>query len=984
MADYPTRYLFIAETQGITKAATELAALQRAMAGVNRGASINLSREQQAQSNAAAAAARANQALANSQNAASRAQTAAIRTTQQQTAANTQNALSVQRIAAAQSQAQAAAARAAAAQSRAQIAATKEARVLAGESEGGSGGAPIIPDAAHISRAIAYSLAIGGVYAAMSVATQVAGDWVSAQVEFNRVQIDAQNILGGTTTQVAAFTDQVRYLSYLSGEALAESSLVARREDILNRPGMGASAAGLNIVFGESVDMSTAAENITAIQTQFGVSFGDINDTLLAVVRTSGVTADSLMSMSENWGALTDDLKLGGRSVTTMREIGALMASMSVVMGESGNTIETFLRKLERIYTDPAVGGALEGIGVSVRDASGEFRSLIDILNEISTRGLGDEAYNALQEFFPNQLGQQSKQQLREFFNQIDLITGIVDDAVKSTANFDEALVRANSSLDVLSERLDASFKNWLTATGDLSGASGFLQDLAAKLQSSATNMGPGGMEYSVYSGAESIAEESGIIAGIRSEVMVRESLAEMMRSLFAETPRGQLEETNGRLAAAGIRLVNTLPGDFFGEITSPSQMQAYLSNALDMFKESEYFDKDKLYETDTLTQDFLLFMEMSRDSVDTAFNGISDAARGSTAELWSAASAASVFASSALSAASILSATEPIYDPQGRRVMLGGLGWSKAANPSQIGPYYPSNEKWAAKEKRDDAAEKEADRALREQQSFYNKSLSEQKAYQQKMIGSWEGMIGDILKPSEVAGTDLFYNSQNGTYNDNWDEPVRRMKADINHALAGQALEYDYGGLGKYMNMGAINAARGMDQDAKNAILRSEEESVASRFYNMELPWEAYAGNTDAIVANAQAWIAGKQQKNANMQNVKQLLVDAGLGPDADAFLKAMEEPPIITALFGGKSSGEISEEISGVVPDMGKAVTDSLGGVGWSVMISNSIKTDVENNNALLVAAGAAISVPITDGIAGYMVATIVAKIIAELARI
>ena len=73
MADYPTRYLFIAETQGITKAATELASLQRAMAGVNRGASINLSKEQQAQSNAAAAVARANQALANSQNAASRA-----------------------------------------------------------------------------------------------------------------------------------------------------------------------------------------------------------------------------------------------------------------------------------------------------------------------------------------------------------------------------------------------------------------------------------------------------------------------------------------------------------------------------------------------------------------------------------------------------------------------------------------------------------------------------------------------------------------------------------------------------------------------------------------------------------------------------------------------------------------------------------------------------------------------------------------------
>lgn len=1003
MADYPTRYLFIAETQGITKAATELAALQRAMAGVNRGASINLSREQQAQSNAAAAAARANQALANSQNAASRAQTAAIRTTQQQTAANTQNALSVQKIAAAQSQAQAAAARAAAAQSRAQIAATKEARVLAGESEGGSGGAPMIPDAAHISRAIAYSLAIGGVYAAMSVATQVAGDWVTAQVEFNRVQIDAQNILGGTTAQVAAFTDQVRYLSYLSGEALSESSLVARREDILNRPGMGASAAGLNMVFGESVDMSTAAENITAIQTQFGVSFGDINDTLLAVVQTSGVTADSLMSMSENWGALTDDLKLGGRNITTMREIGGLMASMSVVMGESGNTIETFLRKLERIYTDPAVGGALEGIGVSVRDASGEFRSLIDILNEISARGLGGEAYDALQSYFPNQLGQQTKQQLREFFNQITLITGIVDDATKSTANFDEALIRANSSLDVISERLGSSFNNWLTAVGDLSGASEGLSEIAAYLQNQATRMGPGGLDTDTFFGQRGDIQNSQSIA-------VQKEFNKIVNDLFKNAVE---------VGATGEEFVSGLPKDFFGGVSDPRMQRDYLKFSLGQFEQSEYYNPEA--SRDLGLQDFLLFMGQSGTDVEQAFYGASEAARFSSEAYESNYKAVEIanisvdqFAQTLMGAASMVGmafggqgglfatlsnlsrvagmfeSADPFdrskpqsYSPLGARLAPGyaalAASGSWAEGYDKLGEMIDKGN-WD----RLQADRAAADRAAREQEAFYNKSLSEQKAYQQKMIGSWEGMIGDILKPSEVTGTDLFYNSQNGTYNDNWDEPVRRMKADINHALAGQALEYDYGGLGQYMNMGAINAARGMDQDAKNAILRSEEESVSRRFYNMELPWEAYSGNTDAIVANAQAWIAGKQQKNANMQNVKQLLVDAGLGPDADSFIKAMEEPPIISALFGGKSSSEISEEISGAVPDMGKAVTDSLGGVGWSVMISNSIKTDVENNNALLVAAGAAISVPITDGIAGYMVATIVAKIIAELAKL
>ncbi len=992
MADYPTRYLFIAETQGITKAATELAALQKAMAGVNRGASINLSREQQAQSNAAAAAARANQALANSQNAASRAQAAAIRTTQAQTAANTQNALSVQRIAAAQAQAAAAQSRAAAAQSRAQIAATKEARVLAGKSEGGSGGAPMIPNAAHISRAISYSLAIGAVYGAMSIATQVAGDWVTAQVEFNRVQIDAQNILGGTTAQLAAFTNEVRYLSYLSGEALAESSLVARREDILNRPGMGASAAGLNMVFGESVDMSTAAENITAIQTQFGASFGDINDTLLAVVQTSGVTADSLMSMSENWGALTDDLKLGGRNITTMREIGGLMASMSVVMGESGNTIETFLRKLERIYTDPDVGGALEGIGVSVRDASGEFRSLIDILNEISARGLGGEAYDALQSYFPNQLGQQTKQQLREFFNQIELITGIVDDATRSTANFDEALIRANSSLDVIGERLGSSFNNWLTAVGDITGASEGLAEIAAYLQNQATRMGPGGLDTDQFFGKRGDIQTPQSIA-------THEEFNKIINAMFKDL---------WEVGSTGEEFVSGLPADFFGGISDPKTQRGYLKFALQQFQQSDYYNPEA--NRNLGLQDFLLFIGQSGSDVERAFYGVSEGARfageayeanyaaveianisvdqfvqtlmgaadavgmafGGQGGLFATLSNLSRIAGMFESADPFDRSKPPVYSPLGARLAPGYAALVAAGS-------------WAeGYDKLGEMVDRGNWDALQEERAFYNKSLSEQKAYQQKVMGAWEGMIGNILQPSAVTGTDVLFSGPGGTYKDNWDEPVRRMKADINHALAGRALEYDYGGLGQYMNMDAINAARGMDQDTKNAILRSEEESVASRFYNMELPWEAYAGNTGAIIANAQAWIAGKQQKSANMQNVRQLLVDAGLGPDADAFLKAMEEPPIISALFGGKSGSEITEEIAGVVPDMGKAVTDSLEGVGWSVMISNSIKTDVENNNALLVAAGAAISVPLTDGIAGYMVATIVAKIIAELAKL
>jgi hypothetical protein len=273
-------------------------------------------------------------------------------------------------------------------------------------------------------------------------------------------------------------------------------------------------------------------------------------------------------------------------------------------------------------------------------------------------------------------------------------------------------------------------------------------------------------------------------------------------------------------------------------------------------------------------------------------------------------------------------------------------------------------------------------DKSLAEQKSYQSKALAAQEAYQSKMLGAWNGMISDLLKPSAVTGTDLFYNSQQGTYNDNWDEPVRRMKADINNAIAGKPLEYDYGGLTPYMNMGAVNAAMGMNQEQKESILRSEEAGVSKRFYNMELPWEAYSGNTDSIIANAQSWIAGKQQKNANMANVQQLLVDAGMGPDAEAFVKAMEEPPILRQLFGGKSSEEISASVTeAITPDMGKAISKEVASVTWAVTISGAIQNDVANNYETIVAAGKAIGGPLAKGAASQIAGAIIPLLIKAL---
>ena len=173
-----------------------------------------------------------------------------------------------------------------------------------------------------------------------------------------------------------------------------------------------------------------------------------------------------------------------------------------------------------------------------------------------------------------------------------------------------------------------------------------------------------------------------------------------------------------------------------------------------------------------------------------------------------------------------------------------------------------------------------------------------------------------------------------------------------------------------------------GATLEVKEAILRSEEARVSEQFYNMELPWEAYSGNTDAIVANAQAWIARKQQKNANMANVQQLLVDAGLGPDAEAFVKAMEEPPILRAMFGGKSADEINTTVTkAVTPDMTTALAKQASETSWSLTIATAIQNDVTNNYEVIVAAGKVIGEGLAKGSASQFAAAIIPLVLAAI---
>ena len=1158
MTSYPTKYLFIAETQGVAQAAAELNKLKSAMQGM-QASPINLSRAQQAQSNAAAAAARAAQAQANAQNAANRAQAAGIRTAQQQAAANTQAAISIQKVAQAQSNAAAAAARAQAAQARAT-------KVMQGSGDPG-----------YLDRffnrfrsAFAYTVAFAAIGTAFAAIGGSVRAWIDAQIQLNSVVADSIILLGRTAQEGERFANIQRELAFATGQSLAEvapSSMMAER---VGQPELAVSAAQWSMVVGPQLQASETVDDLRALSIQFGLSMDKINNGLLATMQNSGIAADQLFDLSASFGVFAGQLGLG-ETERDLREISGLFAALSNITGQTTPTLQNFVRRMADEFYDPnaALRQQLNAAGIqtvtqgpvtttydifgnATRTAEEIRRPFTEIFAEIAQKG--PAAIKQFSTAIDNSLGQPTQSQFILVAENWERVDSIIGDIVASSANFAESAQTAADKLQVSLDRIGVSFTNMLSVLGDDGLLRASLDTIGSTFQNTydALRDPDKGMRKLSREG------DSGSFRfmGIGQAEFVETDAALRYYGLEQQLDRsygGETEFLTRRLHEI-LRVVE-IPE----QLTTPGQVQTFLANAIQQFAASDYVrpgdnstvgaqqfqrfygsdefsmipalraaypgvsDADLLARFDNILSEMekrvlrgswsspsgaglatfpwqavstaelpspymtrssgLRNMMLGPDLVKTmgpvwdfpsvslpkdvtpagfdkaydevsailtdrfgpaigeaeveviafrdsasgltvalgAYNeyvtqetikylqasGKTEEASGATTTAFYTLAGAALEASGALG--SILSRAK-ITLPEGmtydewkgkyyetERLLADTYGGAANLSTEKPEPYLFIDETTGmplreggdlnpdivgftnARIAADQAANA---KAAAEQKSYYNKSLSAQEAYQNKMLGAWNGMVSDLLKPSSVTGTDLFYNSPRGTYNDNWDEPVRRMKADINNALAGKPLEYGYGGLGQYMNMDAINAAMGMDQAAKESILRSEEARVAEQFYNMELPWEAYAGNTDSIIANAQAWIAGKQQKNANMAQVQQLLIDAGLGPDAEAFVKAMEEPPILRAMFGGKSAEEINTTVTeAVTPDMTTALARQASETSWSLTIATAIQNDVTNNYEVIVAAGKVIGEGLAKGSASQFAAAIIPLVLAAI---
>ncbi|APU89196.1 phage tail tape measure protein-like protein [Virus Rctr71] len=220
-------------------------------------------------------------------------------------------------------------------------------------------------------------------------------------------------------------------------------------------------------------------------------------------------------------------------------------------------------------------------------------------------------------------------------------------------------------------------------------------------------------------------------------------------------------------------------------------------------------------------------------------------------------------------------------------------------------------------------------------------------------------GFTNTLLSPTPVTAVDMFRTKQ-GTYTDKFDEPVRRLRADINNRMQNKPLEYgdtlaQFQALG-YFPMG-IKDVTGTPEEMQDA-LRGQLAEAEDAFYNLGLPLDFY--DMDTAVKDFEKHQERRQKRRIFNENFAQAVKDAGVtlmtDDDLDAYLG--RENKFVQILFGDLAPQEVGEtmrpytkavldEFSFLNPDAQQSENLGLSGESVGLPISDGIRKVLSDTN-------------------------------------
>ena len=295
--------------------------------------------------------------------------------------------------------------------------------------------------------------------------------WTQAQMDLSdQISIFTANV-DGSAASVTAFTGEVNRISQATGirpNEIAPGVTTERRVP----------DAPPNIaMYGAMVQRITGMDNLEAQKKLMGmkVQFPDLTtvqilDTFAGALKKSTLEAGQFFGMIDTAGPLAVQFN------TSISEMLGMFAGLSTATGESGQSLELFMRQMDKVYTQASTRQAVEkyiGPVLSIDPKTGDEvrRDMYDIFDKMSK--LPKPAIQEIANTIPNVLGQQTRSLFFAMLAGWDNVKAATDSATNSTGVFadmmDERMKSAKASL----EGLQAAWDRFLRSTGGGEGLGG-------------------------------------------------------------------------------------------------------------------------------------------------------------------------------------------------------------------------------------------------------------------------------------------------------------------------------------------------------------------------------------------------------------------------------------------------------------------------------------------------------------------------------
>ena len=381
----------------------------------------------------------------------------------------------------------------------------------------------------HIGRHAVFAAEAMAIYGAYQLVTNAASEWVDIQRTLDRQIVEFGYSVSRSRSDIENYIEEVLKISSVTGVPLSEvgRSLIMQTR-VGNQPGdLALRSAQVQQLTG--ADNMQVTRDLLALSKQFpDMTTVEILDAFVGALSTSTLEAEEFFAMLESTGPLTRQFN------TNIETILGMFAGLSTAAGESGSSIELFMRQMERVYTEDSTRSMIEQLTrkqtITIDAQTGEEvrRPIQEIMADISK--LSQAEISKIAETIPNMLGQQTRQLFLSMIQNWETVLHSVGNSENANAAFEGAFADWEGTWDAKLARLKTAWQEWLFSLTDSNAAKGVIEYVTKLFDMSANDrqLKQQVQEYFDYIGASGIAPEKAF--------MRMDALQEASRRYEAET----------------------------------------------------------------------------------------------------------------------------------------------------------------------------------------------------------------------------------------------------------------------------------------------------------------------------------------------------------------------------------------------------------------------------------------------------------------